>query len=246
LSSSTHSKRNRNKHVICRGFFIRTIIKEKDAFLLLKEKKFLKDKDQEPAIRVALRSIKDFAIPLEKDQCLYWRYFTIPETEFKIQEKVERQEKPEEKIPEPPEKIAITRPIEIAKTPALNIFDKTEEKPKTKKTIKKIVKRKPVQKTNEKFFNKVKEFLSEKSIEISGIEGFSKNELFLKIKDTDNEKLLVAYNKKRITETDIIKAYKKASEINLPYTILSLGEPAKKIQNFIDAIKNLEEIDKIK
>ena len=30
--------------------------REKDAFILLKEKKFLKDKNQEPAIRIALRA----------------------------------------------------------------------------------------------------------------------------------------------------------------------------------------------
>ena len=40
--------------------------KEKDAFILLKEKKFLKDSEMEPAIRVALRGIKDFAIAFRK------------------------------------------------------------------------------------------------------------------------------------------------------------------------------------
>ena len=45
--------------------------KEKDAFMLLKDKKFLKDSAQEPAIRVALRAIKDFAIPIQKNNELY-------------------------------------------------------------------------------------------------------------------------------------------------------------------------------
>jgi len=42
--------------------------KEKDAFMILKERKFLKDNVQDPAIRVALRAIKDFAIPFKKNE----------------------------------------------------------------------------------------------------------------------------------------------------------------------------------
>ena len=37
--------------------------REAEAFLLLREHKVLKDGDQDPATRVALRSIKDFSIP---------------------------------------------------------------------------------------------------------------------------------------------------------------------------------------
>jgi len=57
--------------------------------------------------------------------------------------------------------------------------------------------------------------------------------------------LLIAYNKKRINENDIIKAHKKALELNLKYIILSLGEPLKKLTNLIEALKNLEKIEKI-
>ena len=74
--------------------------KEKDAFVLLKEKKFLKDKEQDPAIRVALRVIKDFAIPFKKNEEIFWRYFIIPETEFKMKEKPKKieEKKIEEKL----------------------------------------------------------------------------------------------------------------------------------------------------
>ncbi len=196
--------------------------KEKDAFILLKQKRFLKDDEQEPAIRVALRAIKDFAIPFKKDEQIIWRYLTIPESEFKIKEKPKKVEKETE-----PEK----REIE------LGIF---EEKPR-----KKIIRKKVSQKRNDKFFNRVKEFLSEKSIEIEDIESFSKNELILRVKIHGEEKLLIAYNKKRINEADVLKAGKKASELNLSYIILSLGEPLKKLNNLIDALKNLSAIEKI-
>ena len=192
--------------------------KEKEAFILLKEKKILKDSEQEPAIRVALRAIKDFAIFFKKNEEIYWRYFITEEAEIK--------EKPKE-----PEKI-------IEKENELNIFNK--EIKKTKKTQKK----KTVK--EHKFFNIVKEFLSKKNMELSEILKFSKNELVLKIKTRDEEKIIIAYNKKRINENDIIKANKEALEFNLPYIILSLGKPLKKTNEFMDALKNLSSIEKIK
>jgi len=196
--------------------------REKDAYELLREKKFLRDIEQEPAIRVALRAIKDFAIPFNRNNEIIWRYFTTPEDEFKTEPK-----------------------IEIKQEPKVEIFDKSvkePEKPKKRKTIKK---RKPSQKKDEKFFNKIKEFLSNKSIEIIDILGFSKGDLTLKVGINSEERLLIAYNKKRINEKDIIKASKKASELGLKYMIISLGEPLKKLNNFIEAIKNLSEIEKI-
>lgn len=241
--------------------------KEKDAFLLLKEKKFLDDSEQEPAIRIALRSIKDFAIPFERNSKLYWRYITTPEEEIIIKE--EKIEEPEiivieekiepikeveeikEETKEELEKTAIPEELEIVeekpiakkrqiKEPKIEIFDKKEKKPIQKKPIKK-----KTPKHNEKFFEKIKEFLEKKSIDILGIEGFEKNELILKIKEGKTEKLLMAYNKKRLTENDLIRASKKASEIGLPYLILSLGELPKKLSDFIGAIQNLSSMEKI-
>jgi len=204
--------------------------KERDSFELLKNNKFLVDSKQDPAIRVALRAIRDFAIPFKEGKEIIWRYFTTPESEFKVTKKVE----------EP----------KVEKRKELSIFEEGE-KESIKKSVKKVPVKKTVKKTsasqkkNEKFFNKVKEFLAEKSIGILDIEGFSKADLILKIIDGGVEKLLIAYNKKRIIEADLLKAHKKASEYNLPYIILSLGDPSKKLENFIEAIRNLSKIDKL-
>ncbi|MAH03540.1 hypothetical protein CMI39_02005 [Candidatus Pacearchaeota archaeon] len=200
--------------------------KEREAFLLLKEKKILNDKKQEPSIRVALRSIRDFAIPFKRDEDIFWRYFTIKESEIK----------------EIPKTIKIIErkiiPKKIEEKQELNIVNK--EKPK-----KKPVKKKISQKKNEKFFNKVKEFLLKKSIEILDIENFNKDDLTLKIKDNGKEQLLIAYNKKRINESDLIKVHKKSLELNLPYILLTLGETPKKLNELINAIKNLSKIEKL-
>jgi len=207
--------------------------REKDAFELLKEKKFLKDKDQEPAIRVALRYIKDFAIPFKSNEEIFWKYFTVPFSDFK------------ESVLNKEEKIKIEEPKEerkIIPEKKVEIFDK-----KPKKEIKKPAKRKATnpQKKNEQFFNIIKEHLAKKSIEISDILGFNKTDLFLIVEEIGVKKLLVAYNKKRITEKDVIDAHKKALEYNLNYMVYSLGEPTKTIQNLIEAIKNLNKLEKI-
>lgn len=57
--------------------------KEQEAFLLIKNSRILKDSDQEPAIRVALRNIKDFAFSFKNDEQIYWRYLTVTENEVR-------------------------------------------------------------------------------------------------------------------------------------------------------------------
>lgn len=221
--------------------------REKDAFLLLKERRILKDSKQEPAIRVALRSIRDFAMPFKKDNEIFWRYFTVSENE--VREKLEP--KAQEKIPEKEIKQEIVVPErEIKEEISIpeKVHTKTEEVKKTprKPAIKrKSVQKKTNQKNNEKFFNQVKEFLSKEPIEIINIEGFGKSEILLRIKEGKEEKLLIAYNKKKISESEIIQANKKASELNLKYVILSMGEPSKKLANLIESVKNLEKIEKM-
>ena len=69
--------------------------------------------------------------------------------------------------------------------------------------------------------------------------------MILKVRENEQEILMVAYNKKRIAEEDIVKAHKKIADPNMNYKILSLGEPLKKVNDFIKAIKNLKGIKKI-
>ncbi len=208
--------------------------REKDAFLLIKERKFLKDEEEEPAIRVALRGIKDFAIPFRRGEEIYWRYFTIPETDFQKEEKP----KEEEKEPEKEKKIA-------------EIFPEEEKQPQKKEKIKKKPRQenrqiKEKKKRDENFFNKIKESLSKEKIEILDIKDFTNDEAVLRIKKDGKEELFFVYNKKRITEKEILKAHKKASENKMKYSIFFLGEPSKKLMDLIFAVKDLSRIDKIK
>lgn len=232
--------------------------KERDAYELLKSRKFLHDKSQEPAIRVALRAIKDFAIPFEKNSDLYWRHHTMSESEFIIEKTpiIKETEKPpiivtqaitNTEIPsKTEERRTLTFNTQSEEKP-LNIFEKKERKekehkkpnPKTKKPVKKTSKK------EEGFFNKVKELLNKKGIEIIDIEDIKNGEIILKISNKGQEELLIAYSKKKISDNDILKANKKAQEAGLPYMILSLGEAPKKTKNLLEAARNLRGIEKL-
>ena len=126
------------------NFFHYLNTREKEAFSLLKEKSILEDDLQTPVIRVALRSIKDFALPFKSDNKLFWRFFSV--SEDKVRQLF--QEKPKQEIikeipiikPLPP---TIETPIinqTIKEEKPLGIFEETkeetpivEEKPKEKK-----------------------------------------------------------------------------------------------------------------
>jgi len=199
--------------------------KEKEAFNLLKDKKFLSDSVQSPPIRVALHSLRDFALPFKNGEEIIWRYFLTPETEF---------EKPEI-MKEANEEIKIPLISEIEKPLDISL------KPRGKR---KVIKRKTQQK--EKFFDIIKRFLSEKAIELKDVEGFTKNEIILRVLDKGEEKLLIAYNKRKIADSDIIKAHKKVSSRGVPYMLLGLTEPSKKTSELIKAMKDLSSMQGIK
>jgi len=208
--------------------------KEKDAFILLKEKNILKDSEQSPAIRVALREIKDFAIPFENNGEWFWRYFLITEPEETQVEIIE-----------------IKEVEEIKEEPLIEIKEKIEEVPKKESKAKKPKKeskaKKPGKndKKDENFFNKIKEFLEKKKVEIIDIKDFKNDEAILKVKKNGAEELLFVFNKKKITEKEVIKAYKKANDNKMKYSVLSLGETPKKLEELISAMKTLSDIGKI-
>ena len=214
--------------------------KEKEAFLLLRGKKFLRDSAQSPAIRVALREIRDFALPFKSGEEIIWRYFLVPESEFKITEKK----------PEKPLEIEVNKPVlavaERETQKPLDIFSKeNKEEPEIKPKKRKAYRKKISGKENE-FLNIIKEFLFANSIDLLDTKSSGKREIILKVKDKGEEKLLVAYNKNKISGDDIIKASKKASKENLPYIVLGLGGPLKKIDSLIEALRGLSSIKKVK
>ncbi|MDP3966257.1 MAG: hypothetical protein Q8Q04_01870 [archaeon] len=198
--------------------------KEREALILLKNEKFLVDSEQEPAIKVAFRNLKDFAKAFEKDGKVIWRYFTENEGDYKKEEVPKS--KPEEEA--------------IEKSEGKEESAKKRKVKKMKGKVKKTAK-----KGDEKFFNKIKEHLAEENFEILDIMSFNKKDLVLKVKKGKEEKAVIAYDKRKITDKDILDAYKKAESMGLNYSIFSMGEAPKKTSFLITALKTLNSIEKV-
>lgn len=81
--------------------------KDQKAFDLIKDAKVLRDKEQEPLIRVALRNIKDFAIPLQVNlktgRELFWKYYLIDNKEAETIIKSSLEPKVAKELPKPKE-----------------------------------------------------------------------------------------------------------------------------------------------
>ena len=133
--------------------------REREAFDLLKEKKILKDSKQEPAIRVALRAIKDFSFSLEVNGELYWRYFTLPEEEEKkkIIENRENSSNTQENT---------NNTEDNKKEVSSNSPEETPKKTEKKKKNQKTEEREEKQKSKEKEVSENKEKTTEKELNI--------------------------------------------------------------------------------
>jgi len=226
--------------------------KEREAFILLKDKKILKDNELSSDIRVAIRSIKDFASSFSlnsEPNTLYWKLYNL--TDEEIGKELEKLIKVEEKKPEIAEKHKLKQE-EIKE----KVEEKKEEIKPEKQIEEKIKKIEPIFTDAEKpkrerakpdrFLEEVKFFLKNKDIEILNIEKYSKKEVLAKIMLPSKKAcFLLALDKKRVDEKDVIKAYKKSQQLGIPYMILTKGEASKKIKESIEAFKSLEKIDKL-
>jgi len=218
--------------------------REAEAFLLLKKNEILKDSEQKPAIRVALRSIRDFSIGFKKQDEIFWRYFSVPEIE--ITKTLEPEKEKEEEKPKPTSK-PIPKPT-------------TKSTPKPKKSIIKskkstdfqnplIIKEKPKkQKTKSEFVENMIEILKNRFTIIEEKDYKAKEyNCIIQIKSelgTINF-LTQAKDKKSISETDLKKLLSNAQSIPLPAFLLYTGKLSKKAQEFAQTYSSVLKIKKI-
>lgn len=233
--------------------------KEKEAFQILKERQLLDDEKQHPAIRVALRAIKDFAIPLritiDGESKNFWRFFLLPESEIKNKlenkEDTKKQEEPKQEKIEEKEVVREIDNLEKIKESIKEIEveikkeelkETEEEKPKDKK--------KKVKESDLKFVNSIKDYLSGKEIEIIEIISEKKNEFIAKIRtDTTfgkQEYYLIAKDKKKIIEDELIIAVQKANEQKMPALLMTKGDIDKKAIDYLKSWRNMIKVEKIK
>ena len=193
--------------------------KEKEAYNLLKSNQFLKDKDQEPSIRVALRNLKDFAVQLNINNELMWKWHLAKDEELQyVLQKQQTQPK-----------------IEIQQSiikPEVKIQQKQETKPRLQK-----------QKYDDNFLIQIQNFLNNNKIIIIDQQIIRKNtEINMTVKVPSNlgelEFLLIAKNKKTVSDSDLTLAFNKAQLKNLPALFLSSGDLTKKAKDYLE--KNLK------
>ena len=207
--------------------------KEKKAFDLLNQEKILRDAEQEPVIRVALREIKDFAFPLNvthnNNKEIFWKWYLTPneEAEGIIKERLNILEKPIERKIEKVQKQEIREKIEEKPIEAI----KKEAKPKEIKKYKPRDKEDAFLKDIMKFFekNKINVISSEiikKSLEIDFI-------VELPSVVGNLQYYCKARNKKKISDSDLSNAYVKGQFKKLPVIVLSPGELSSKAQEIL-------------
>jgi hypothetical protein len=199
--------------------------KEKEAYTLLKEMKLIKDSTAQPAIRVALRNIKDFAKPIEvnlgETKDIFWKWHTFPnaDAERAIREFfLPKQDQKEQKTTQTPQKQEETTPEQKKQEAVPEAKKETEQKPADPK---KEEKKEPIKKQEQE----QKKLLPEKT------EQKEQSTKKPEIKDVFLERITKLFAEKNIEilETQIIK---KNSEIEM--TIL-ISSPVGKLRYFCKA-----------
>lgn len=222
--------------------------KEQEAFLLLKKEKVLDDESLLPAIRVAIREIKDFAVPLkvrmDEQVKMFWKYYLLSDTEASslIESLISpKKDKKESSFPTEKKEAEILAHQLPDKLQELT-KEKIEEKPKKIKTKKS---------TEEfKFPKKIKEYLASKDIEILTLIEEKAKDFIAKVRlDTllgKQELYLVAKDKKKITDDDLTIALHKAQLEKMPAIFLATGDIDKKSLDHAKTWRNLIKFEKIK
>ncbi len=231
--------------------------KEKRAYDLLMQKKVMMDRLLDPVVRVALRNIKDFAVPLQvkinDDIEIFWKwYLTTNEEAAKIiKEMVEvsKAKEPKKEVKPVQEAIASReqeKPMEdgeikreLKKEELKERLPEKEEKKKEKGAF--------VDKTAEdKFLNEVKRFFEKSNISLIEEKIIKKNlELDLVVEVPSAVGNLVYYckakSKKRISDSDLSSAFVQGQLKKLPVLFLTKGELTKKANEMLSReFKNIK------
>jgi len=201
--------------------------KEKKAYDLLFQKRILKDNELEPVIRVALRSIKDFAVPLQVNfkgsSEIFWRWYLLTNKEAEELIKPLLKEIKKEKIAE---KKIEEQPIKIQK----EIQKKIEEPVEKKKPIK--------EKTDKNIFlDKISNYFNRNKVNILSKEIIRKSEIDLIIQVPSAvgnlEYYCKAKDKKKINDTDLASAFAQGQLRKLPVLLITNGELTKRAKEML-------------
>lgn len=224
--------------------------REAEAFLLLREHKVLKDSDQDPATRVALRSIKDFSVGFKMNEDIYWRFVSVPKEEVNailngnvVEEKV--QEVVEEKIEEKIEKNNSEMVEPVVKE--IKIKSESNNKFNNPLVMDKEIRKK--EKPKSEFVQQVISFINERGLQIVEENDYKVKEYNCIVQIRSELGLIrfwtQAKDKKRITEGDFKKLLSNAQSIPLPAFMLYTGEISNKAKKYLKEYGSVLKVKKI-
>lgn len=239
--------------------------REAEAYMLLKQYKLLKDNDQDPVTRVALRSIRDFSHGFKMGEEIYWRFFSASheeineilygkkEEEIPNQNEIKNEEKKEE-LKEDKEKI---KEKETQNKEEILIVKQERNSPKNEKKLAEkfdnplVIKEDKIKKEKPRsdFVQKVINFLNSKGIKIIEEKEYKTKEYncIVQIKSELGPVnfFTQAKDKKTINEDDLRKLLSTAQSIPLPAFIIYNGEIASKAKNYLDSYSSILKAKKI-
>ncbi len=221
--------------------------KQKKAYEILKQEKVLKDSALEPVVRVALRDIKDFAVPLQvtynNHKEMFWRWYLSGKKEIEsiIKSFFEEEKKPEEKQE--------TLKKEVPKEEDF-VKGTKNEKPEEKQTEEKIHVHGQKKQPKDLFLDSLNSFFEKNKIKVKNTEVIRKNsEIDFLIEVPSNVGDISYYckakNKKRISENDLGAAYAQGQIKKLPVLFLTNGTLIKKAQEILEKDFNTIKVKKL-
>ncbi len=206
--------------------------KEKEAYDLIKTKKVMRDTTAQPAIRVALRNIRDFAKPLEVKikgvKEIFWKWYLLENTaaESYIRDIVKKEFSEPSIEKERPKPISEELPkIEKEKQQVLPKQEpKTEEKPELLTKVNQTFDTKDIEIIEQKIIRKN----SEIEMIINVPSPIGKLKFFCKIR-----------NKKKNNDKDLSSAYVEGQLKKLPVLYVTTGEFTKKAEQLLEKEFNM-------
>lgn len=207
---------------------------EKKAYDLLSANNVLRDSDQEPAIRVALRQIKDFATPLkvnyENKIEIFWKWYLMDNKE--VEPLIKNILSNKKRIYDIPSKTELNK--NIINKPVEETIE--NQKKETQEEFKKYTNKKTTKIIDKGMFLKnINDFFDKNKINISETNEVKKNQEIDFVIELQTQLGNVKYfcktkNKKKINDSDLSTALLTAQSKCLPLLFLTTGKISKKSQ----------------
>ena len=233
--------------------------KEYRAYQLLQEKKILEDRSLPPVVRVALRDIKDFAVPLKVTHnsklYIFWKWYLSPNEEVEpligkflqniapaaaseAQNTTQQPTKqPEPQVQQAPTQIQQTQPNVQTEPQQVQQQTITPSEPEIKEPEPKPAPKK--QETKLDLTKLIEDFFTKNRIKVLSSDIKKKNnEIDYIIEVPSNLGNLVYYckakNKKKINNTDLTNTLVAAQMKKMPAMFLTPGELSKKAAELLE------------